>query len=559
MYRTILDDLIHMLVLGPTGVGKSKFIEGLIRELALSPEAPSIVVVDPGGSTASDLEKFIIKADLEHNSILLDPEEAAYALALNPCKPDPQLPISLQARYFAEAVLTALEIDQQMTQSIYFTPQIQQLFFNLAYILTETQYTLAEAEYLLTPEPHPTAAALIDKTKTESVKTFWNAMQRLKPRERQQLLGLAQSRLLPFLTSPAIANMVSQRDRALDFGALIEQGKILLVNCESYGALTPFDSKLLANLIVNEVVKYCFSRPAYAGRQVYMVLEECGEGLITTEIGKILRRARKQGLKVILLNQDFCSLREANPVVARQIWANTSHKVVFRDLPHEDLDLIALEFFGSEFDQQGLKSLKDQLYRTYFAPQESSRVIEHHSSIDSYSEFEAEGEGSSQGAGEGISHVYTDQGIFPFITPDLASTIESQAKSSGSSHSSSYGSGSGHADVSGSTEVPFYEFEERQEIASREFWKLEELLHLAKLKLKGLQKREIAFKARGKPCEILQVPYIEDIPEVPELQQKARECIFTQSGFYARIEEIEQERERRALQLAKGQEIIIED
>jgi hypothetical protein len=560
MYQTIFDELIHMLVLGPTGVGKSKFIEGLIRQLVLQPDAPAVILIDPGGSTAHDLEKFIIKVDLEHKSVLLDPEEAAYALALNPCKPNPNLPISLQARYFAEAVLTALEIDQQMTQSIYFTPQIQQLFFNLAYILTETHYTLSEAEYFLTPEPHRAASALIEQTKTESVKSFWAAMQRLKPQQRQQLLGLAQSRLLPFLTSPAISNMFSQRERALDFGALIEQGGILIANVESYGSLTPFDSKLLANLLVNEVIKYCFSRPAYTGRECWLILEECGEGLITTEIGKILRRARKQGLKVILLNQDFCSLREANPVVARQIWANTSHKVVFRDLPHEDLDLIALEFFGDQFDQQGLKTIKDQLYHTYFAPQETTRAIEHYSSVETYSQFEATGQGSSQGTAESLAHLYTDEGFFPFITPELTSTIEGQAQSSAGTHSFSHGSGVGHAEGYGKSIVPFYEFKERREVASREFWQLEELLHLAKLKLKGLKKREIAFKARGRPCQILKVPFIEDIPEVPELQQRARQRIFTQSGFYSTLEEIQAERLRRAqaLQVPLQEEIHVE-
>jgi hypothetical protein len=90
------------------------------------------------------------------------------------------------------------------------------------------------------------------------------------------------------------------------------------------------------------------------------------------------------------------------------------------------------------------------------------------------------------------------------------------------------------------TTIPFYEFIKRKELSSRTFWQLEELLHLAKVGLKSLGKREIALKRRGERVEILKVPYLPDIP-TPIRFNKARERIFNESGYYAKIEEIKGE------------------
>jgi hypothetical protein len=541
-YAQVLENLLHLFVAGPTGTGKSKLIEGLIRELIIKPEPPAVVVIDPGGLTVQALENFVVKKGLEHRTLVLDPQEREHFLGFNPFKPNPAFPVSLQARYFAEAVFTALEIDQQLQQSIYFVPLVQQLFFNLAYILIETNFTLAEAEYLLAPEPDPRAGALIERAKTESVKNFWVTAQQLKPRERQQFLGLAQSRLGPFLSSPVISRMVAQRDRVLDMADFIEQGGIFLANVESYGQLTPFDTKLLANLLVSEVVKACFSRPAYTGRDCYLVIEECGEGLLTSEIGKILRRARKQGLKVILLNQDLSSLRETNKIVFHQLWANTTHKIVFGDLPYEDLELVALEFFGDFFDERGLKAIKDQLWRTFFEPVESTRTIDTWSWSSSSSRGRGSGSGSLHGGGQSrIEPSLMNDGLI------LQRVVFSESE--GESSSSSEFEAETEAESFSSAEVPFYEFKERQEIASREFWQLQELLHLAKQKLKNLKPREIALKARGRPVQLLTVPYIASVPEIAEYREAARQQIFTQSGYYATIEEIEHERHQRQREL----------
>jgi hypothetical protein len=348
--------------------------------------------------------------------------------------------------------------------------------------------------------------AIIDRAKTEAVKDFWLDLQKAKARDRQQILALVQARLLPFLTSELIQRMAAFPERGLDFSNFIESGKLFLVNLEAGSSLSRQDSKLLANLLISSIVRACFSRPANTGREVYLFIEECGEGLIGTEIGLMLRRARKQNLKVILLNQDISSLIARNKEVFYQIWSNTNFKVAFGDLPFEDLKILAYEFYGEEFN---LKDLKDEIYRTYFEPKESARTIYSSSDVDTW--------------GESKAH-----------TTELL----------GSRASEHIAQSSSRASMSGDSTVPFYEYLPQKELAGREYWSIEEHLHQVMVSLKGMKRGQIALKRRNELVKVLNVPYISDI-KPPANAGAMKERIFKESGFYATIEEVEEEEARK--------------
>jgi energy-coupling factor transporter ATP-binding protein EcfA2 len=503
-FNYLLDDLIHMLIVGPTGTGKSKMVEALIRHLTKRKPRPTVILLDPGGSTAQAVENWALKKELFSRLAILDPAEENFYLTYNPMRRASKMKLELQARYVQEAILIALEIDQK--DSVYYQPMLERVLYSLSHVLMETGYGLKEAGYLLTNEPNAKAMAIIDRAKTEAVKDFWLDLQKAKARDRQQILALVQARLLPFLTSELIQRMAAFPERGLDFSNFIESGKLFLVNLEAGSSLSRQDSKLLANLLISSIVRACFSRPANTGREVYLFIEECGEGLIGTEIGLMLRRARKQNLKVILLNQDISSLIARNKEVFYQIWSNTNFKVAFGDLPFEDLKILAYEFYGEEFN---LKDLKDEIYRTYFEPKESARTIYSSSDVDTW--------------GESKAH-----------TTELL----------GSRASEHIAQSSSRASMSGDSTVPFYEYLPQKELAGREYWSIEEHLHQVMVSLKGMKRGQIALKRRNELVKVLNVPYISDI-KPPANAGAMKERIFKESGFYATIEEVEEEEARK--------------
>jgi len=498
-YNYLLDDLYHMLIVGPTGIGKSKLVEALIRKLVKRADRPTVILLDPGGATAQSVENWALSKNLKQLTIL-DPAEKDFYLAYNPMRRVERMPIELQAKFIQEAILVALEIDQK--DSVFYQPVLEKVLYFLSHLLMETNFGLVEAAYLLSGQPNPKALAIIEKSRNDAVKEFWLDLQKSRSRERNQILGLAQARLLPFFTSELIRRM-SQTEQTIDMSQFIESGSLFLANLEAGSCLSRLDAKLLANLLISSIVRSCFSRPANTGKEVYLFIEECGEGLIGTEIGIMLRRARKQNLKVILLNQDISSLMERNAEVFYQIWSNTNFKVAFGDLPMKDLEVLGLEFFAEEFN---LKKLKDEIYRTYFEPKESVRRVISDNYADSYS------------TGESRNLDFRFWGT----------RQETRTSMSGS----------------GESEVPFYEYLEQQELASREFYSIEELLHQAKVKLKSLERGVIALKRRGQPVKILQVPYIADV-EPPTEKETLRAELFKSLPYYATIKEIETKEKER--------------
>jgi len=538
-------ELYHALVVGPTGQGKSKMIQALIQHLLYRQDQPCVVLLDPGGATAREMERWAL-TEAGQDPLILDPSEERYALSFNPMAKVAGLPLPLQARFLQESIFAALRLDERGRESVYYAPMIKQILYHLCHLLIETGFGLPQIPYLLSSKPTAAGAAMVERVQSQQVKDFWRDLQSLSPPQRQQTLSLLQAELLSFVTSEPIQRMMALPERALDFSQFIEQGGLFIADVEAGTALTALDSKLLTNLLISSVVRACFARPPYTGREVHLILEEAGDIEFTSEISLILRRARKQNLRFWVLNQDLMSMIEHNPRIFSMLWTNTTHKVAFGDLPFRDLEILALEFYGEQLD---LKAIKDEIYRTYFEPKESERTIHSSGSSSSLSSMDSYSEGQGNLASSSAGEVYTEEGL---LLP-LHETIH-LSQGSGAAHSRFSGSGSAHGSSQGYSEsetiVPFYEFLKRRELSTRQFWAVEELLHQAKVELKGLRKGTIALKRRLHPVEILQVPRV---PELPPLQnhQQLRERIFKQNPNYAKLEEIQAEREKRARQLTK--------
>jgi len=239
-----------------------------------------------------------------------------------------------------------------------------------------------------------------------------------------------------------------------------------------------------------------------------------------------MRAGRKYKLHLILATTSLEDLKESHHTLYHQIWTNSPIKVLFGDLPEEQLESLAKEFYLQELN---LKQKKLELYRTFFEPQESSRTVN------------SESWGGGITGMESSSLLYSGEDFFPFQRG------ESEAESW-----SSFG-GKGRA------EVPFYEFSEREEVSSIQFWSLEEQLHKAKAKLKSLGPREIVIKQRGKGLKFEEVPKLQTIELPEDVLEKAKQQIYTNQACYSTIEEIEKERAQRLKELGAERRTKIED
>jgi hypothetical protein len=473
--------------------------------LITHPSRPALIFIDPAGDSYYELLKYIVSHRLEGRTILFDPGEEERIIGYDATRETEA--ISYKAQLMVEATLKALGIEEM--ESVLYMPQLRLLFYHLYHSLIEAGLSLAEAEYLLSAEGE-LRGAVLKRVKTEAVRGFWEGIDRLKLPQRQERLSLAEARLHPFLANEAIRLILSQKRHAIDFERVIDQGQILLVNLQPR-AITSEDQRLLGTLLIQDAINATFSRLGGERRDLFIILDEF-QDLIPPGAGQIMRAGRKYKLHLILATTSLEDFKETEPALYHQVFGNAQIKVLFGDLPEEALEGLAKEFYLQDLN---LKQRKLELYRTFFEPLESERTIE------------SESWGSGEIEAEGSSFVYLGNELFP-----------SRSVRSKSDGRSSHGGGS-------KSEVPFYEFLEREELSSVQFYPLEELLWKAKAKLKSLGKREIVIKQREKGLRFDQVPKLQPLSLTEEELEEAKRWIYTNQPYYATIEEIEAEREER--------------
>jgi ABC-type branched-subunit amino acid transport system ATPase component len=511
---TTREELLHALVVGPTGMGKSRWVQLFCQSVMADPYT-TLILIDPGGDLFRALRDWAVLTRRSDRVLLFEPT-AERILGYNATGQSHLPPAYRSARKVAAVLKVFGEGDQTQT------PRARRWLYNVFVALIEAGLTLKEATHLLDLLENDYRAAIIERVQTATVRREWEVLQKMKLADRQGQIESTANRLRAFLDSPA-GYILSQQRRSLAIEEIIKRHQILLCNLEPFQGLTPADARVLGLLLIDDLIAATFSRPQGQRSPVVLVIDEAADYLVS-DIGYILRAGRKYNLTCILCVQDLAQLRE-DPQVYGDIIANTPTKIVFGDLPEEDLQLLAPLLFRPEWD---IHQRKLELEHIRLKPVETTRSIE----INSWSE--STGESTGQGQGQSIIPR-------PGLSEDLMITYEQF--NFGQFHSSTAG---------GSTsEIPWYDYEEVPELASVQFYSLEELQHLTMTKLKSMRPREIAIKLRGKPVRFDQTPDCPDLFVSPHLIEQFTHEVWTLHPYYATIEEIVAEEDQRLSDLVK--------
>ena len=157
-----------------------------------------------------------------------------------------------------------------------------------------------------------------------------------------------------------VRNCLCQPTGSLNFRQAMDQGRILLFNL-SDGILGESASQLLGQLIVSKLQLATMSRadvPKTARHRFYCYLDEFQTfvGTSATSYEKILSRARKYGLGLILAHQQT---GQVPTDLLKEIFGNTSTLVAFQ-VSRSDATRIAKEFV-TEYDGEILSTPPEEL------------------------------------------------------------------------------------------------------------------------------------------------------------------------------------------------------
>ncbi len=329
----------HMHIVGATGSGKSNLLFNLICQDIKNGEG--VGVLDPHGDLVERILG-IIPPERIQDVVLVDPSDEDYSVGFN----------ILSAHSDSEKALLAsdlVSVFQRVSTS--WGDQMESVLQNaiLAFLESRRGGTLVDLEHFLID---PDFRNEFLKTVTDPAVIFY--WQKAFPQlAGSKSIGPVLTRLNNFLKNP-IRNMVSQRENRLDFGQIIDTGKIFLAKL-SHGLMGEKNSFLLGSLLMSKFQQMAMSRQrmdASRRRPFWLYLDEF-HNFITPSMAQILVDARKYRLGMILAHHELHQL-QADADVESAVMTHPFTRVVFRV---SDADSRVLEKGFSHFVARDLQNL----------------------------------------------------------------------------------------------------------------------------------------------------------------------------------------------------------
>jgi len=330
----------HCHILGGTGTGKSTLLFSMIQQDIANGEG--LAVLDPHGDLI-DRVLGVIPPERVNDVVLFDPADEQFVIPFN----------ILSARSDFEKQLLAsdlVSVFQRLSTS--WGDQMNSVFQNavLAFLESSEGGTLSDLRrFLLDAEWRE---QFLQTVSDPDVRFYWK---RAFPQlGGNKSIGPIMTRLETFLSPKPIRYMVSQRENRLDFGGMMDSGKIFLAKLPQ-GQIGRENAFLLGSLVMTKLQQMAMSRarmPASQRRPFYCYIDEFHH-FITPSLTEILSGARKYGLGLVLAHQDLKQL-DKDKDVSSSVLSNAFTRIVFRV---GDSDARSLADGFAHFEARDLQSL----------------------------------------------------------------------------------------------------------------------------------------------------------------------------------------------------------
>ena len=508
----------HMHVVGATGVGKSFFLEGVIKRLI--EQGHGVCLMTPHADIYHRVLDYCAGVNITHPHLRLaervipfDISDTRQVLGFNP--------VARNARVLSYQVVTLMDAIRKCwgQGNFHETPRLARWLFNTGYAVVESNLTLLQAKHLVDSKPNPMRRAIASRIKNPDIRAEWEWIIAQKSQVQDERLESSFNRLREFVGHEIIRLIFGQQKKTIDFTSVLDDGKILLVNLARQRTMGEDNQHLIGTLLVNELLSAAFARKEGERRPFFLCMDEF-QHFASKDICEILDGGRKFGLHLILAHQHLSQLREKEPEVYYSTMTNARTKVVFGGMMDEDLLVLASELFTGELDPN---EIKDEIWRVALRPVETTRLV------TSTSDSESGGDSHST-----ISH----QSLNEIYIPD-SQLLHSIARST--SGGSADGSSSAWSRSRSESLVPWYEYHEERELSSRTFRSLEEQLYIKKAQLKRQAQQHAAVLIPDQRVEFIKAPTLREFPVNNRHLDEFKQQCFESAGFYKTPLEAESE------------------
>ncbi len=326
VYQQESDRLRHTYVLGQTGTGKSTLLATMaIQDME---EGRGVSVLDPHGDLIDDLRAALPRNRLD-DVIVFDLADRERPIGLNLLEHDRASP--QQKTFLINEMMAIFDTLYDLRQTG--GPMFENYMFNAMLLLMQD----AEIEPTLLHVPKVFIDAsfrkeLLARCSDELVKDFWK--QAVAAGGDAALANMAPyitSKLNQFVFNDVLRPVVSQPRSTIDFRALMDEGRILLVNL-ARGYAGEMSSALVGMIVVAKLMAAALGRydtPRDRRRPHFLYVDEF-QNFTSRTVPQMLAEVRKYGLGLILANQNLQQLREAT---VQAVLGNVGTMLFFRPGP----------------------------------------------------------------------------------------------------------------------------------------------------------------------------------------------------------------------------------
>lgn len=330
----------HLYLVGQTGSGKSTLVASLAaQDMA---EGKGLAIIDPHGDLAERILG-LVPAGREADVIYFDPSDLAFPVGLNMIEHNLARP---EERTFIVNELLGI-FDKLYDLKATGGPMFEQYMRNALLLLMEDAAveppTLMEVPRVFTD--HAFRARKLARITNPTVQDFWE-------KEATKAGGeAALANMTPYVTSKFSAFtandymrlIIGQPRSALNFRALMDEGKILIVNLAK-GKIGDLNASLLGMIFTGKILMAALSRgdvPETARRDFYFFIDEF-QNFTTDSIATILSEARKYRLNLVIAHQFLGQLTEK---IRDAVFGNVGSFLVFR-VGAPDAELLVKQLGG---------------------------------------------------------------------------------------------------------------------------------------------------------------------------------------------------------------------
>lgn len=338
----------HVYVVGQTGTGKTTLLRTMILDDMRG--GRGLCLIDPHGDLFKELLGKVPEERIG-DVVLLDPTDVEYPVGLNMLEYETESQRHFLIQELVGIIARLLEDEYGAGAAGQFAGPLffQHMRMNLLLAMSDPTdpgtllefYTIyQERDYWRRWLPPKVSDPLLERWVTHVLpRTDYT-----RPGgDGVSMGGYVGSKFENFVFDPLLRRIFGQKRSTIDLRAIMDQGKIFLVNLAK-GELTEENARFLGMVLLAKLMAAAMGRvtiPKRERREFHLYVDEF-QSLATQSFVTLLSEARKFGLSLVLANQFLSQVRDPRIVLA--IFGNVGTVVCFR-LGQADAELMEREFF----------------------------------------------------------------------------------------------------------------------------------------------------------------------------------------------------------------------